>query len=404
MNIASRIEASPLASEAASVPAGALTARWLDAGQLADLPGAQWDRLSAHSRTENPFYDRRQVLAALATIDRHKPLRALAILAGERLVGLFLFQPRSKVPTPFAVANSLANNYLLAGTPLVDRDLTEAVMGQFVDMVRRGEAPEAWVFDDVDRDSAVFTSLRAAATMHGLHWAEANPYERAFLTRIEGGLAAHLSQVLSKNRLKDVRRTMRRLGEAGRIELEHVEDGERLAARLEDFLRLEHSGWKGAMGTSFLAHAADADFARRAYGTGLAAMDSLLLDGRPIAMKLSIRTGGTAFTPKIAYDESYRKLGPGMALEYLLIEAFYGDGEIEAVDAAATAEGHSALNFFNDHKAMATIILGRRGWQVWLLARLHAGREALKQKVLAARDRWRVRRRAPEAAQPPDAS
>ena len=76
-----------------------------------------------------------------------------------------------------------------------------------------------------------------------------------------------------------------------------------------------------------------------------------------------------------------------MALEYLLIEAFYASETLDGVDAAATAEGHSALNFFNNHKAMCTVIVGRRGWQVSVLAALHEGRKVVKERVKA----WRAR-------------
>src|SRR5690606_27480329 len=135
------------------------------------------------------------------------------------------------------------------------------------------------------------------------------------------------------------------------------------------------------------SNADHAAFARAAYAPCLASMASLLLDGQPIAMKLFIQRGDIAFSTKIAYDERHKKLCPGMALEYLLIEGFYEERRFEAVDAAATAEGHSALNFFNTQKPMATVILGRSSWQVGLLARLHNARQALKFWVQAQKAR-----------------
>jgi CelD/BcsL family acetyltransferase involved in cellulose biosynthesis len=371
-----------------------LRVRPLDRAGILALPAEQWDALVQNSVAENPFLDRRQVVAALETVDRGKELRGLAFNAPDgTLVGLFLHQPRSKVPTPFRVANSLANDYLLNGTPLIHKEHAEAVVGAWLDAVKTGAAPGLWVLDDIDVSAPLIALIRQGAEARGITHAEANPYGRAYLTRLEGGFEAHLGEVLSKNRLKDVRRTMRRLGEVGQITLEHAEDPALLAQRLEEFLALEHAGWKGEMGTSFLSHAADAAFARAAYQPGLATISSLLLDGKPIAMKLAVRTGRVAHTPKIAYDETYRKLGPGMALEYLLIEDFYATDRMDAVDAAATAEGHSALNFFNTEKPMATFILGRHGWQVRLLARLHEGREALKLQVKATKEKiaaWRA--------------
>lgn len=389
-----------------SVPhTGRLTVQHLDAAALRALPPAEWDQLSVAALVENPFYDRRHVLAGLQTMDRGKRVGAYAFRTGDDvLAGLFLTQPRTNVPAPFPVANSLANIYQFGGTPLLHSEHAEAVAQSWAEQVAAGRIAGLWAFADVDTCSPTMLLLAQAAKAKGLCSQIVIPYERAYLSRLEGGFEAHLNQVLSKNRLKDVRRTMRRLDEVGTVELEHVSEAPALAQRLEQFLELEHSGWKGEQGTSFLSHATDAQFARAAYIEGLAAIDSLLLDGKPIAMKLSIRTGRTAFTPKIAYDESFKKLGPGMALEYLLIEAFYASDALDGVDAAATAEGHSALNFYNTHKAMGTAIVGRRHWQVNVLARLHEGRKALKAQVKTALAQWKARRDKPATGSAPTPS
>ncbi len=364
--------------------------RLLDAAGLASLDPAGWDALSAHALVENPFYARQHVLAGLATIDKDTDLRALAI-TGENgtLLGLFPFRRRNKMPTPVPTAFGAASNYQFCGTPLVRREHAEAVVGKWLDLIAHGEPCGLWILPNVDLGTPLAGLIREGAGARGMSTQPVTPYQRAFLTRLPEGFEAHLETVLSKNRLKDVRRTMRRLQELGTIALEHASAPEEVKNRLEDFLRIEHGGWKGQKGTSFLSTPADADFARMAYAAPLAAIDSLLLDGKPIAMKLSIRTGKTAFTPKIAYDEAHKKLGPGMALEYLLIEEFYRSGQPDAVDAAATAEGHSALNFFNAEKQMATLIVGRSSWQVSLLAWLHEGRETLKQRIKALLERLR---------------
>lgn len=379
-------------------PVDRLVIQHLDTAGLRALPVADWDQLSADPLVENPFYDRRHVLAALQTIDRGKRVRAVAFrTAGAELVGLFLTQPRCTVPAPFPVANGFANFYQFGGTPLLHREHADAVAEAWAAAVATGTIGGLWAFPDVDTGSATTLLLERAAKARGLHWQLVTPYERAYLTHLENGFDAHLDQVLSKNRLKDVRRTMRRLHEVGAVTLEHVSAAPALTQRLEAFLQLEHSGWKGQQGTSFLSHDQDAAFARAAYVPGLASIDSLLLDGKPIAMKLSIRTGRTAFTPKIAYDEAFKKLGPGMALEYLLIEAFYATDDLDGVDAAATAEGHSALNFFSTHKAMGTVIVGRYQWQTRLLAGLHEARQTLKASAKAAMTQWKARRNKPAA-------
>jgi hypothetical protein len=378
-----------------------LTLRQLDTTGLRTLPAQAWDSLSAAALSENPFYDRGYVMAGLDTLDRVKAVCGYAFeTANGQLVGLFLTQPGSNVPAPFPVANSLANIYQFEGEPLLHRDHAAAVANAWAGRVAKGDAPGLWAFADLDTSSAVSVLLQQAATAKGLHWRIAIPYKRAHLTKQAGSFENHLHQVLSKNRLHDVRRTMRRLGEAGQFELEHVTDGDAFAARLEDFLRLEHSGWKGTQGTSFLSRPQDATFARAAYRPGLATLDSLLFNSKPIAMKLSICTGRIVYTPKIAYDESFKKLGPGMALEYLLIESFFAGDSIDGVDSSATSDSHSALNFFDAVKPMGTVIVGRHKWQADLLARLHDGRKALKIKIKALIAQWQARKTKPTKVAP----
>lgn len=387
MSIPARDVQPPRSPSRPAVPA--LQHQLLDADGLRQLPAAQWDALSDSALVENPFYARHFVVSGLDSMDRHAGVRALTISnANGTLLGLFPFRSSGNVPTPFAVAFGAASRYLFSGTPLVHRDHADEVVAAWLDRVAAGRPRGIWTLPDIDLQTPLVELILDHALERRLSAVPVTPYERAALTRLPGGFEAHLETVLSKNRLKDVRRTMRRLREVGTITLEHVDDPERLQQRIEDFLRLEHTGWKGRKGTSHLSRPEDADFARRAYAhgpAGFAAIDSLLLDGQPIAMKLSIHTGPTAFTPKIAYDETHRKLGPGMALEYLLLEEFYRAGAPAAVDAAATAEGHSALDFFNTRKSMATLILGRRRWQVQLLASLFARREQLKAWVKARR-------------------
>src|SRR5690606_37401321 len=148
---------------------------------------------------------------------------------------------------------------------------------------------------------------RQLAATRGFAVMTVDPYRRALLRRLAGGFREHLDTVISKSRAREIRRQLRRLGERGTLELERSRDPDTVARRVEDILRMEHAGWKGAAGTSFLSDPLHAEFARRAYGGdgGFTSVDSLLLDGQPIAISINIRTGDTIFTPKCAFDETY---------------------------------------------------------------------------------------------------
>src|SRR5690606_28263262 len=140
----------------------------LDRAEILALPADQWDRLAHEALVENPFHDRIQVLASLATIDKGKAAKALAFYAGDALVGLFLYQNRSKVPSPLKVANGFHNDYLVHSLPLVHRDHADAVVSAWLGAVSKGAAPGLWAFSDVETASPLMSMIETRAKSMGL--------------------------------------------------------------------------------------------------------------------------------------------------------------------------------------------------------------------------------------------
>lgn len=354
-----------------------------DAAGLAALDPGEWDALSARALVENPFYARQYLLAGLETIDRGRPVTAYALRdAAGHLVGLVPVLPMPLLP----VLRSAANLYQFDGTPLIARDQAPAAVSALLAAMRDGRLPPLLVLGHVHLDSALMVLIDAIAPAHGMVRLTTNPYPRAYLTKAAGSFQAHIDTVFSKNRLKDIKRTLRRLGEMGAVRLESVTEPEAVRARLEDFLRLENSGWKGEGGTSFAADTGHADFARLAYGgkpgrEGLAQIDTLLVDGRPIAANITIRTQGTAFTPKIAYDEEFRKLSPGLARDYLIIEAFYANPNQTGMDSAATNGNSILLGMWDQQRTIGTAIVGPDDWRTRLTAATSTRYRALREQA-----------------------
>ena len=358
----------------------------LDERALAHLDARAWDDLSTGALVENPFYAREFVLAGLDTIDSGAELEALAVKGtGGELLGLFPYRLRH---LPFKTADAACNLYQFCSTPLVRRDAAKLVLGAWLDAVLHAEdLPRFWQFKHVDLGSALMPLLDEALAARSLHRLAVNTYRRPHLTRVQGGPDTHNRRVLRKRRLKDIKRNMRRLEELGALRFERAREPALVAWRLDQFLKLENSGWKGETRTAFLAKREDAAFARAAFtpcagGKGLVTIDSLLLDGTPIAMSLNLQARDTAFTPKCAYDERYRRYAPGLVLEYLIIQAIYDEGSAVDMDAATTEEGHVLSGLWNGWKKMGTLIVGPDDWRLRAIARfaerMHASRELAK--------------------------
>ena len=64
----------------------------------------------------------------------------------------------------------------------------------------------------------------------------------------------------------------------------------------------------------------------------------MLVDGRPIASTVTLRSGDAAWFWKIAYDEAFARYSPGVMLTIAVTEALVDDPGIARTDSCATAD------------------------------------------------------------------
>lgn len=340
------------------------------------LSAAEWDALAASALEPNPYYARSFFLAGLRTVDSRVQVQAVTVHRNGVLVGLFPFRLKT-FPLKRAVAS--ANHYQPSGQPLIHREHADGVVRAWLNAIDKSVIPKRWTFKNIELTSR-FLALCAQHDHHNaFRTIPTGSYRRARLDRRTKSFEAHLESVISKRRAKDIQRTIRRLEELGTLSFERVTDPGQVERRLEDFLAMEHGGWKGKMGTSFLAHAADGEFARQAYisdGALRTSVDSLLLNGQPIAISINLQVANTVFTPKCSYDEAYRKYSPGLALEYLIVQAFYESDEDVEMDSSTTVDGHVVEGLWNSQVQMGSVVIGPKGLGTSFVAgaqRLKAG-------------------------------
>ena len=175
----------------------------------------------------------------------------------------------------------------------------------------------------------------------------------------------YMENALSSSSRKKLRQHRRRLAEKGTLELRTITEPKELRAALDDFLRLEASGWKGEKGTALLCKTADAEFARAMMAAlapqGDAWIHALYLDGQPVSMQIVLRAGTTAFTWKTAYDQALSDYSPGMLLLEDYTAAFLADRSIATVDSCAHDDS-SFMAAWSERQPMADVwIDARRG-------------------------------------------
>ena len=108
-------------------------------------------------------------------------------------------------------------------------------------------------------------------------------------------------------------------------------------------MKLEAAGWKGREGTAFDCDPALRQFFHElidgGFDRGAIEMFGLFQKGEPLAIKLNILSGTGGFSYKIAYDERFAKLSPGVQLEMDHLQHFQASGRkwIDSVPLPITA-------------------------------------------------------------------
>ena len=167
-------------------------------------------------------------------------------------------------------------------------------------------------------EGELWDSLRSAL--------EERPSLRALLYRFDSAFlrtGRSYDETLSRSMSKSTRRKLvqqrRRLSERGQLTFTDLDGSAAVDSAIEEFLRIEASGWKGRAGTALASNRKVAafyrDVMRAACDQGRLTFLSLRLDGRAIATQCTILAPPGAFHFKCAYDESYRQFSPGILLE-----------------------------------------------------------------------------------------
>lgn len=364
----------------------------VDGRELTTIDRRCWERLLCEAAEPNPYFSKSYVLAASETIDKDRNLHALAFRAKDdgRLTGLLPFAG-ARIG-PFRAFCATSNAYQFSAAPLIEagqmREVVASLLSTFQSSLR---AP--WIFKHLDVDGPFLRELSVQAPRAGWTLAPIRRYRRPIFRRGSQSFDDYIAARISKKRIKNFARNRRNLERLGELRFERASEREAVSRRLDEFLALEHSGWKGRAGTSLRSDPEHERFFRTAIGgAGTEALrttiDSLLLDETPIAMAVHLTVGGTMFTPKCAYDERYRRYGPGSLLEYMVIAAFHQSDAME-MDASTTTDDTVLLDLWNGERAMADMVLvpdtfvGRG-----VLQALRLRRNAID-TLRALQDRWR---------------
>jgi CelD/BcsL family acetyltransferase involved in cellulose biosynthesis len=209
----------------------------------------------------------------------------------------------------------------------------------------------------------VAAALRDCLRERGRPQAAFGSHRRAMLAPGQGREDYVVHAVNAKMR-KELARKQRRLSDLGEVAHDAATDPLAVRAALQDFLALEEKGWKGRAGTATAQDTALRHFmesvvvglARR----GQARADSLSVSGQPVAITVLLRSGACAWLWKIAYDEAFARLSPGMQLTRDITAALLRDETLAATDSCATADHPMIDHLWRERLALSDLLISLR--------------------------------------------
>lgn len=242
----------------------------------------------------------------------------------ESLVGVFAIHvPTSKIS---CIARGWHNNMMALGTPLVDASYVDDVIAAIHDHITKFFPQiSLLIFPEIDANGSISRAVLRLAQNNGV---EANVLdERTRAIALPGfDLEAHIS----RKRRRRLAYYHDRLCKLGKVEYKTATNILDVHIAVEKFMVLEHSGWKGEGETSLMSDSTLTSFARSMImyfaQKGNCRIDSIELDGKPIAMGIVLQSGNDSFYWKTAYDEAYAKFSPGVLLTVYLTKNVMDSG------------------------------------------------------------------------------
>jgi CelD/BcsL family acetyltransferase involved in cellulose biosynthesis len=182
-------------------------------------------------------------------------------------------------------------------------------------------------------------------------------HTRAFLKR-GADADAYLQAALSPDKQRDLRRKQKRLQEQGELEFRVVTESADAGSWIEEFLRLEASGWKGRAGTALATRNQGYFRAMASAGSqrDRVLMLGLFLNDRPIAMRCSFLAAPGSFFFKPAYDENYARFSPGVLLEVEMIRYLHRARDIQWMDSCTSPENDLLNKLWLDRRIVQTVV------------------------------------------------
>jgi CelD/BcsL family acetyltransferase involved in cellulose biosynthesis len=323
----------------------------------------QWRELAARALEPNIFYEPSFAAAAAPVFGADAGAGLIwSRAAPRRLAGLF---PTRMGTRRFGIALPMlvgwTHPYAPLGVPLVDREMCDGVLSTWLGHVaRHPKLPKLLLLPYLPAEGDFAAALDRTLAQQGAASAVFDRHARAVLAPGKER-ERYLARALGGKKRKELRRQRKRLADGGELSSTVSQAAGSLARALDGFLELEAQGWKGRAGTAARCDQRVARFVQTAVGAlaaeGKVRIQSLCMDGKPIAATVILRSGDSAWCWKIAYDESRARFSPGVQVILDATEALLADDNIICTDSCATPDHPMIDHIWRQKRVLADYLI-----------------------------------------------
>lgn len=325
------------------------------------------DFLSNRALEPNVFFTGRFLAPAMPRLEERVIRLAIIRDNDERRSRMRFLMPFSIEKPGFSIGAPIirawSNPFGPLGVPLLDaEDAAETIDNLFEALTNPSATlPRVLVLPDIRLKGKFAQLARAVAIGRNLPLTVTDTFSRPMLESLLDG-PTYLKKSISPAHFRELRRQWNQLEKRGQLAYSVARQPSEIRIRMEEFLALEASGWKGRERSAMVLDRFRAAFAREAI-TNLAEADSvrihtLDLDGRAIASMVVFLMAGEAYTWKTAYDERYAKFSPGKLLLAELTEWHLDDANIARSDSCAVPDHPVMSRFWQEREEMGTLVIG----------------------------------------------
>ncbi|HVR61932.1 MAG TPA: GNAT family N-acetyltransferase [Polyangia bacterium] len=333
-----------------------------------------WRALAERAAEPNVFYEPAVLLPALRAFAGQRRLALVLViglqpdpaganLAAPALWGLFPLERCARgTELPVPCLRLWQHAYSYVPTPLVDRTHGAAVMTAFFDWLSAQALAPALL---------VMNKLPVGGPFHQVLIEELGRRRATVLVRDRGtrallapdcDAATYQARSMTGKHRRELRRRHKQLASLGQLRVDELPGGDSIDGWIAEFLAIERAGWKGREGTALASNATDARFfaemARAIHAAGKLSFTAVRLDGRPIAMQVTLRAGRGAFAFKLGYDETFARYSPGVLLALDLVERVAAGRGAAWIDSCAA----------QDHDMVGRLWTERRSLESWVVS------------------------------------